>query len=163
MTYKVRSKPRPDPENEPCFYRIHKLAPLPIFLKGTENNEYLMAKSSQESDMQLALMNSMSALNNSRMPPARPPHIQEPSPPTLTATNGTAPLGSRNALASMVAHFSLETNRMTEAELERSLRINLLQQQQCLLRGQSSVSQQQGNLNLASSMQNQNPRGWHPR
>lgn len=139
MTHKVRSKPRPDPANEPCFYRIHKLAPLPVNTEDVQNDEYIP----EQPDMHLGLLHSMNALSNTRMIQRSSTGLPIQRP---VASSVGAPLGPPNALASMAVQFSLETNRMSGIELERSLRINLLQQQHCILRGQNSLSQH-GHMN----------------
>lgn len=87
MTYKVRSKPRPDPENEPCFYKIHSIAPLPIFAPRRDDQETpadpsisnsfrllhqpdlysdskLSSSGTRSSDLQLALLESLNSYRN---------------------------------------------------------------------------------------------------
>ena len=47
MKFKIRTKPFPDPENEPCFYKIHQISPLPRFASQEASFQKDAPKSSE--------------------------------------------------------------------------------------------------------------------
>lgn len=167
MTYKVRSRQRPDPANEPCFYRIHQISPLPFSSQVPEESEIAaQAMNSISNSLQaepgsiehqhalwVAMHTTSVPVNSSHcssLDPLTPTtrNISAPLESIYAAPSGANPLNSSSTLASMVVRFSMETNRMSQAELEASLHMNLLQQQH-LLRCQN----QQGNVSMPNSLQ----------